>query len=428
MHEQGSVCIIGAGIVGCAVAYALACENRQVVLIDRDEPGLGGASYGNAGHIASEFVEPLPSPQLLFGFWRQLFELGGPLSIPARRLPRLVPWIAQFAAAAWRQKQNATEVAPLVKASVATLERWLQKLGRAELLRRNGFYEVWLRDDAVTLARERGEVMERVGIVTTPAPAAFMQSVRSAAHVAGGCAIWYPDSAHVIDPLEVVRAFAAGALGRGAKILRANVSALRAHSSGGVSLVAGEHTLTADAAIVCAGPWSASLLEPLGVSAPLESVRGYHVELPQQAALADAPIVYDDSHVIVTPMSGRLRASTYMEFLPPQAPADPRKLARLRTKLAEYGYPAPADGPSWVGARPVLPDYMPGIGRVPGTSVFYAVGHHLLGLTLAAVTAELMAALIAGRETPYPIGAFDLQRFGAHRPVGRGNPVSAPAR
>lgn len=419
MREQGSVAIIGAGIVGCAVAYALACENRRVVLIDRDEPGLAGASYGNAGHIAAEFVEPLPSPQLLFGFWRQLFELGGPLAIPARRLPQLMPWIAQFAAAAWRQKENAIYVAPLVKASVTTLGKWLQQLGRAELLRRNGFYEIWLRNNGAQLAREQAQLMQRLGIATAPAPAAFVDAARAAARAATASALWYPDSAHVVDPLEVVHAFAAGAVGRGAQIRRAEVSAIRPTSAGGVEVIAAEQSFAADAAVVCAGPWSASLLEPLGLSVPLESVRGYHVELPEQAAFADAPLVYADGHVIVTPMAGRLRASTYMEFLPPEAPADPRKFARLRSRLAEYGYPAPPDGPSWVGARPVLPDYMPGIGCAPGTSVFYAIGHHLIGLTLAAVTAELVAALIARRQPPFPVGAFDLQRFGVPRSAPR---------
>jgi D-hydroxyproline dehydrogenase len=419
MREQGSVAIIGAGIVGCAVAYALACENRRVVLIDRDEPGVGGASYGNAGHIAAEFVEPLPSLQLLLGFWRQLFELGGPLAIPARRLPHLMPWIAQFAAAAWRQKENSTHVAPLVRASVATLEKWLQRLGRAELLRRNGFYEIWLRHNGAQLAHERAQLMERLEIATAPAPAALVESARAAAHASTASALWYPDSAHVVDPLEVVRAFASGALGRGAQIRRAEVSAVRPRSAGGVEVMAGEQSLEADAAVVCAGPWSAALLEPLGLSAPLESVRGYHVELPQQAALADAPLVYAEGHVIITPMTGRLRASTYMEFLPPQAPADPRKFARLRGRLREYGYACAPDGPSWVGARPVLPDYLPGIGCAPGTSVFYAIGHHLIGLTISAVTAELVAALVARREPPYPVGAFDLQRFGPRRSAAR---------
>jgi D-amino-acid dehydrogenase len=416
MQEQGSVAVIGAGIVGCAVAYALACENRRVVLVDRTEPGMGGASYGNAGHIAAEFVEPLPSLQLLFGFWRQLFVLGGTLDIPLSRLPRLTPWITQFAAAAWRQRENAAHLAPLVKAAPALLDKWLHKLGRAELLRRNGFYEVWLRSNAARLARAQAQIMRRLEVATAPASAALVDSARLAAHAATGSGLWYPDSAHVVDPLEVVRAFAAGAVGRGAQIRRAEVSAVRPHTSR-VEVIAGEQNFTADAVVVCAGPWSTALLEPLGLCTPLESVRGYHLELPRQRPLVDAPLVYADDHIIVTPMVGRLRASTYLEFRSPNAPADPRKFARLRRKLGAFGYDCSPDTSEWVGARPMLPDCLPGIGCIPGTEVFYAIGHNLIGLTLAAVTAELVASLVARREPLYPVAAFDLRRFGARKPM-----------
>jgi D-amino-acid dehydrogenase len=66
-----------------------------------------------------------------------------------------------------------------------------------------------------------------------------------------------------------------------------------------------------------------------------------------------------------------------------------------------------------MGARPTLPDYLPGIGRAaahPG--LLYAVGHQHLGLTLAAPTAELIAQLAAGRKPYLDIAAFDLARFG----------------
>ena len=58
MAEQDSIAIIGAGVVGSAIAYALAREGRAVVLIDRAPPGEGGASFGNAGHVATELVCP----------------------------------------------------------------------------------------------------------------------------------------------------------------------------------------------------------------------------------------------------------------------------------------------------------------------------------------------------------------------------------
>jgi len=170
--------------------------------------------------------------------------------------------------------------------------------------------------------------------------------------------------------------------------------------------------LMVDSALVCGGVRSAPLLAPFGLRAPLQAVRGYHVEMPGQATFFDAPVAYVDARIVVTPMSGRVRATSYMEFADPDAPADARKPARLRRQLRALGYACELEGPSWLGSRPVLPDYLPGIGRAPGPAkLFYAVGHQHIGLTLAPFTAEIVAELVAGREPPIPIAAYDLQRF-----------------
>ena len=125
-----------------------------------------------------------------------------------------------------------------------------------------------------------------------------------------------------------------------------------------------------------------------------------------------------DQKVLVTPMTGRLRASSFMEFSGLESTPDPRKPARLRGMLQKLGYRCDDDAPSWRGARPVLPDYLPGIGRAPGgPRLFYAVGHQHIGLTLAPVTGDLIADLVAGRAPRHDIAAFDLTRFGAARPA-----------
>jgi glycine/D-amino acid oxidase-like deaminating enzyme len=159
---------------------------------------------------------------------------------------------------------------------------------------------------------------------------------------------------------------------------------------------------------------SQPLLRSFGLHAPLQAVRGYHIELPGQPPFLDAPVVYTGAHVLVTPMAGRLRASSYMEFADADAPADPRKIARLRQKVRALGHACESAGPAWVGARPVLPDYLPGIGRAPGPAkLFYAVGHQHIGLTVAPITAELITDLVAERTPRIPVTAFDLHRFGA---------------
>jgi glycine/D-amino acid oxidase-like deaminating enzyme len=66
------VAIVGAGIIGLAIAFRLAADGREVVVIDPNEPGLG-ASYGNAGAIAPYpvFADSLSKTRIL-RFFRRL--------------------------------------------------------------------------------------------------------------------------------------------------------------------------------------------------------------------------------------------------------------------------------------------------------------------------------------------------------------------
>jgi D-amino-acid dehydrogenase len=416
---EKTVAVIGAGVIGCAVAQALTAQGRPVLLLDREPPATGGASFGNVGHIATEQVETLPSKQLLLGFWRQLFFFDGALDIPLRRVMSLSPWLARFAVAAFRQEANTKYLAPLVRESASSLARVLSKIGRPDLLRRNGHYAVWLGKGATGRAAREATNSARLGVRTAPAPADLLRAAESMIAASEQAPVdvttaglWYPDSAHVLDPAEIARSLANDAIQHGAVLQRAEVRRLQPRE-GAIDITTQTDRITVQTAIVCAGVWSGPLLAPFGLRAPLEAERGYHVELPGHAPLADAPLIYPDQKVAVTPMAGRLRASSYLEFAGLEAPPDPRKPARLRAKLRTLGYRCPQEGPSWMGPRPTLPDYLPGIGRATeGSNLFYAVGHQHLGLTLAAPTAELMCDLVARRKPRFDITALDLARFG----------------
>src|ERR1700724_1856344 len=163
MSEQDTIAVIGAGVIGAAVAFALAREGRRVLLLDRAAPGVAGASFGNVGHIAAELVQPLPSPGLLFGFWRELFCFGGALDLPARQALRMLPWIRRFAAAAFRRAENTRQLAPLVLPAAAAWARWLEAIGRPDLRRRPGPSQIGFGARCVARTRAQARMMQQLG-------------------------------------------------------------------------------------------------------------------------------------------------------------------------------------------------------------------------------------------------------------------------
>jgi D-hydroxyproline dehydrogenase len=410
MSGQSDIAVIGAGVIGSAAALALAREGHRVLLIDRAPPGEAGASYGNAGHVATELVEPLPSPALLFGFWRELHAFGGVLDVPARRLAAFAPWAARFARAAFQRSAHTALLAPFVRPAVPALVELLGQAGRPDLIRQHGHYQVWMKGNVEHQARVQARAMEKLDVPTMPAPTEVTQAVRAAAGLQKISGLWFPKCAHVIDPLETVRAFAAAMAQLGGSFLRREVLALRGIADG-CEVVTGEGNIRVRAAVVCTGVWSAPLLSAFGYKVPLEAARGYHVQAAGARALVDAPILYSDHDIVVTPMTGRVRATSFMEFDHVDAPPDPAKSAWLRASMRLLGYACDDGMPSWVGSRPVLPDYLPALGRAAHLPwLYYAFGHQHIGLTLAGVTARAVADLVAGRPRP-DLAGFDLRRF-----------------
>jgi len=116
--------------------------------------------------------------------------------------------------------------------------------------------------------------------------------------------------------------------------------------------------------------------------------------------------------MIVTRFRSGLRAASFVEFNRAHAPADPRKWSRLRGHVAALGLHLREPCSEWFGARPTLPDYLPALGRSRrAANLLYAFGHQHLGLTLAAITGELIAALARRESTTIDVTPFDLERF-----------------
>jgi len=92
---SADIAVVGAGIIGVACALQLARQGRRVVVIDAQPPGMG-ASYGNAGHLASEQVFPIADLSILKRLPTMLMDPMGPLRLDWKYLPRALPWFARL--------------------------------------------------------------------------------------------------------------------------------------------------------------------------------------------------------------------------------------------------------------------------------------------------------------------------------------------
>ena len=110
-----------------------------------------------------------------------------------------------------------------------------------------------------------------------------------------------------------------------------------------------------------------------------------------------------NERVACTPLGDRLRVAGMMEFRPPEAALDQRRIEAVveaaRPLLAGVDLEDRQD--EWVGSRPCTPDGLPLIGQTGSPRVHVAGGHGMWGVTLGPATGQLLAeAMVTGRPVP----------------------------
>ncbi|SHK74250.1 NAD(P)/FAD-dependent oxidoreductase [Halomonas caseinilytica] len=402
--DDADIAVVGAGVVGTACALALVRQGLRVRVLDSDAPGMG-ASFGNAGHLATEQVFPIADASLLKRIPGMLMDPLGPLRLDWRYLPKAAPWLMRLL---WNLRsspyqRSVSGIRALNEVSLAAWQELLASIGRSDLLCGQGsllVHEKAETADALAASATRfaahGVSLERLDgeEVRRRAPG-LSERIR------GG--LFFPDTGHVIDPLQVVKELVRAAEAAGVRFSRAAVQGGWA-DAGGVRLETNQGRLSVPRVLVAAGAHSASLVAALtGVRVPLDTERGYHLMLPREVERLSMAVTSLERRFIMTPMAEGLRLAGTVEFAGLERPPRMERAWQLR-ELARGMFARPLDETNatpWMGFRPSLPDSLPVIDRAgPEGRVWLAFGHHHLGLTQAAITARLVSQFISPEREP----------------------------
>ncbi|TSE12192.1 FAD-binding oxidoreductase [Mesorhizobium intechi] len=410
--DSVEIAVVGAGVVGLATALRLATDGREVLLIDPNEPG-SGASSGNAGTLAEYACMPVGNPGVLRSLPKLLLDTDSPFALRWTALFQLAPWLVRFVRQSLpaATRANAVAMAGLLADALPAWEETAVLANITDLLRRNGCLYLYRGQGDLAGGAWSRDLRDEFGVhqqVLHPDAVAALEPNLPA--VAGG-GLYFPDSMNVNDPAALMRRLLDAATANGAAVKRSIITGLRA-DAGGVELTGPGPHIRARKVVIAAGAFSRPLAAQAGDNIPLETERGYHLEFPVETPLLGRPVCPVDLGFYMTPMAGRLRVAGTVELGGLVAPPNPRRLALLDRGVRQF-FPALGQPSSkWLGFRPSLPDSRPLIG--PSTrhpNVIYAFGHGHLGLTLAAVTARLVADLVAGRPVDLLLAPFTPDRF-----------------
>lgn len=369
--------VIGGGIVGAAVAYHGARAGGRVLLVDRHDSGR--ATDAGAGIL---------SPETDIRHGGAYFELA---RRAAAYYPRLLEALGETAG-----------YSPCGMLVVAVDEEETRLF--------DAFAEV---AEKRQVAQQGGEPTQRLQVM---APAEARELFPPLAAIKR--ALWSPSAAR-IDGRDVTASLLEAARAEGAVFRHGSVRELTVANGEVAGATIDAEEVPAARVVLAGGAWSASLVEPLGISVPVAPQRGQivHLRLEGTQATEGWPMVsgFREHYLLAWP-GGRVTAGATRET---GSGFDPRVTAAgVKEVLAEALRLAPGLAHATlletrVGLRPLAADGLPVLGPAPSLcGLWLATGHGPAGLTLGPYTGKLVAeAALGAAQWPSDLAELSVARF-----------------
>jgi D-amino-acid dehydrogenase len=414
-NTRGNALVVGAGVVGIATALWLQRHGWTVTLLDRQPPGTA-TSFGNACTFATYSVEPVATP----GIWRQapalLFKPDSPLKVRPAYLGKIAPWLWQFLRASSERRVHgiSRDLDTLLKPCMSAWSTLLDDAQANHLIRHDGSLYIFE-------AHERPVAEEMVAYhLPFDVPIRLVENhelhaMEPALNARAALGVELPGVSRTLDPYALSLRLFQRFLEMGGHFLRGELRDIQRHAVDSEQVVAhlsSGQTLNAARVALCTGAWSKELASSLGDNLPQDTERGYHVLFEQAGELLNRPVCWGAGGFYMTPMAQGLRVGGTVEFAGTQALPDPRRYRYLASGARRFLNLQHEPVSQWMGFRSSMPDSKPVVGRsqlLP--QVFYNFGHGHVGLTLGAITGQLVAQMASGVPMAIEVEAFSARRF-----------------
>ena len=379
------------------------------------DPGTG-TSFGNAGLIQIDAVVPIATPGILGKVPRMLLDPTGPLVVRWRYLHRIAPWLAKFVLAA---RPDSVERISMALASLLdrSNDAWLDLVkaaGAQDVWRQSGELHVYRKKEAWDAAQATHDLRRRRGSLLEDLTVEEMRQLEPALSPDLHAGVFTPNANSITHPLHLSEKLFELFRRNGGTFVKDNIVRIENGTDGEPAHLVGDGgRQEVDGLVIAAGAFSKPFAKSTGAAVPLDTERGYHLWLPDPGVEMRRPIIVGDHRFGIVPMTGGVRLVGTAEFAGLDLPPYWERADILADLAAPFVPGLNLDGAErWMGYRPSLPDSLPVIGRAPGRKqVYLAFGHGHLGLTMGAVTGQLIADLAADRAPAVDLAPFGAQRF-----------------
>jgi len=412
-HNKQTVAVVGAGVVGICSALELQRAGYQVTLFDKTPPG-EGASYGNAGFLARQLISPLAENMSVFSAIKMWISPNSSLCLPPSQLINLATWLVRFMQQASKKNIESSKRAinALNELSVESWKRLLTDIDGLHFLHKPGYILLWKSKNKMQDAKNELDMMQHHGIKCKLINSEKIKKLEPELDENLSHALYFEDAYQVSDPYKLCQAIFSKFIERGGVFAQQEVVSIKQQDDT-ICLTTSKKMLF-DKVVICAGAWSKKLLNHLGLSVPLVAERGYHVDFQKNNLNLKHLIASAENRFFVSPLESSIRVVGISELGGLKLGVIKKRFNLLKKQSANIipRLRSSEHGSLWMGHRPTLPDSLPVIDRHPNNeNIMFAFGHQHLGLTQAAITAEILVNMVQNEKTPIDTKPYSVTRF-----------------
>lgn len=395
------VIVIGAGVIGCASAWALTRAGHRVTLVDRNPAVCGGASARNGAQLSYAYGDALASPGLLRHLPAILMRRDPAYRVWLSPDPEFLIWGLRFLGNATpaRFRRNTTALLGLAARTRALLPEVVTAHGLRFDYATSGKMILCPDPAALSKAREGQILKTALGIrqeLLSREEATRLEPALAHYRDAIAGVVWSPDDA-AGRPTAFCTGLVEGLTREGGLVTQFSTEVQRLIIRRGK--VAGvefrdRSPLLADAVVLATGHAAGSLRIPWSSVWP---VQGYSVTVPATGAAMRTSVTDLKRKIVFARLGEQVRIAGIADIGPrPIAFRAERFEALLSGARAAFsaGFDLTGDLEAWSEARPCTPSSQPIIRAARPAGLFLNLGHGTLGWTLCLGAAERLVEVM----------------------------------
>jgi D-amino-acid dehydrogenase len=411
-----SVIVVGGGVVGAMCAWYLSQAGMDVTIVEKNKFG-SGCSHGNCGYVSPSHILPLTQPGAVKKTLRGMLNSNSAFKVKPRMSMGFFKWFWNFARRC--NHKNMMDSAAGLHAILQSSRQLYDELINGHDIQcewqSKGLFFVFDTEKEFNDYKTTNELLtDNFGVSAKPYPCDQLIEMEPALKPVFAGAWFYDCDSH-IRPDLLMSSMKNKLTERGVTIIEnANVTGFVKQQGRAVAVQTDRDSIAAKHIVVATGAWTPFLNDHLGCKIPIEPGKGYSITMPTPARMPKYPMIFETTHVAVTPMQSKYRIGSTMEFVGFDSSINRKRIELLKTSAAKYlhePYCEPIEE-QWYGWRPMTWDSKPIIDRCPAlANVWIAAGHNMLGLSTATATGLLITELITDQSPHIDPTHFAIARF-----------------